>query len=69
MANDVHDEGQGILARSGFVPVDYDPFTRTITTRTGLQMKRGNTIFVRDPAEASARVRAAPRYDVKGVAL
>lgn len=64
-----HDEVQAVLGRHGFVPVDYDPFTRAVTPRAGLQMKRGNTIFVRDPAEASARVRAAPRYDVKGVAL
>jgi len=64
-----HVEVFGTLDRLGFVPVDYDPFTRTVTPRADIQRERPNTIFVRDVAEATARVGRARRFRVKGVDL
>ncbi len=63
---------EAVLARIrsfGFTPVDYAPFARTLTPLPGLNPHRGNTIFVRDLAEAAERVRSAPRYAVKRTEL
>lgn len=49
----------------GFTPVDYAPLTRMLTPIQGLHPKRGNTIFVRDVAEAAERVQTAPRFALK----
>jgi len=60
-----HDEVLALVRGYGLQPVDYDPFTRTLTPRSGLHPTRGNTIVVRDVQEAAERVRRAPRFEVK----
>lgn len=46
----------------GFAPFSYDPFTRTLIPAP----KAKNAIFVRDRAFVEARVKAAPRFSVRG---
>jgi FkbM family methyltransferase len=59
------------LGAAGFVPVRYDPLARALAPRDGgltaTEGPRGaNAIFIRDLAEAEARVRAARTYRVGG---
>jgi FkbM family methyltransferase len=53
-----------LLARYGFFPVAYDPFTRSTTRISGHNSSGGNTIFVRNVDAISSRVRAADAYKV-----
>lgn len=56
------------LARdAGLSPHGYDPFARRFTALAGPQF--GDTIYLRDPAAAAARVREAPALCVRGVRL
>lgn len=56
------------LARAaGLLPHAYDPFAREFRALEGPQF--GDTIYLRDRAAASARVRAAPAMVVRGVTL
>jgi hypothetical protein len=64
-----HDAVLARIRNFGFTPVDYAPFARTLAPLPGLNPHRGNTIFVRDVAEASARVQSAPRFAVKRTEL
>ncbi|MCC6625137.1 MAG: FkbM family methyltransferase [Deltaproteobacteria bacterium] len=64
-----HDEVARALAERGFTAIDYDPLTRTASARGAVQRARPNTIFVRDVAEAQARVRAARRFQIKSVEI
>jgi FkbM family methyltransferase len=55
------------LREGGFVPVTYEPFTRTLSSSAeGL---RGNTIFVRDAAMVQKRLRSTPSVSVLGSRL
>jgi FkbM family methyltransferase len=49
----------------GFVPCSYDPFVRRLTVR-GAPLSGGNTIYVKDPSQATSRVKDAPSYDIAG---
>ena len=49
----------------GFAPCSYDPFTRSLTEHGG-PLSGGNTIYVKDRAQATARVTDAPSYDIAG---
>lgn len=56
------------LARAaGLAPHAYDPFRREFRALAGPQF--GDTIYLRDPVAAAARVRAAPPLCVQGVVL
>lgn len=57
------------MRSAGFTPVRCDPWQRTLTPLPGLNPDHGNTIFVRDHAEAEVRIRAARTFDVKGLKL
>lgn len=64
-----HAEVLAMLARCGLTPVSYALETRRLEPRSGLEPARGNTLFVRDLAEARQRVTSARRFDVKGQAI
>jgi FkbM family methyltransferase len=49
----------------GFVPCSYDPFTRGLTVHAE-PISGGNTIYVKDRADATDRVKTAPSYDIAG---
>ncbi|MGB0712423.1 MAG: FkbM family methyltransferase [Gammaproteobacteria bacterium] len=56
-----------IIIDEGFVPVSYDPGSRTLQRlSTDHIPSHGNGLFVRDYEEASQRLRDAPRFDVAG---
>ena len=48
-----------------FVPCSYDPFARSLTQHTQ-PVSGGNTIYVKDRAQAMARVETASSYDIAG---
>jgi FkbM family methyltransferase len=47
----------------------YDPFERTLTELPGEEIGSGNTLFIRDYALVSERLRNAPRISVLGQAI
>jgi FkbM family methyltransferase len=53
------------LLRVGFLPHTYRPATRELVP-TAQASTGGNTIFLRDPADAQARVRSGPERSVYG---
>lgn len=48
------------IRAAGFVPCDYDPFSRTLRQVSGEEL--GDIIYVRDVAAATARLKAAAQY-------
>lgn len=70
-----HASGLALTLRAaGFEAVSYDPMRRALAptaapTGDGSGPRSANAIFVRDVAEARARVASARRYDVHGRAL
>ena len=54
---DVHHKLLGF----GFLPISYEPKSKTITQLTGFNQNGGNTIYIRDLLEISDRCKAAPR--------
>ena len=60
-----HDEGEirRKMSLSGFSEIVYDPFQRTVLTRSNAGTGE-DAIFVRDPSEAQARVAAASRREI-----
>jgi len=58
------------IGDAGLRPVRYEPLARKLTPLAAPACnERGNTLWVRDLAWASERLRSAPRYDVKGQSL
>ncbi len=53
----------------GFEPCSYDPFLRELLPCDGQRRHTGNTLYVRDRAELSRRLRAARRFTVQGRAI
>ena len=58
---DLHD----LMTSRGFVPCDYDPFTRQLVERAS-RVLDGNTIYVRGVEAARSRLRSAPTFDIAG---
>ncbi|MBM4376331.1 MAG: FkbM family methyltransferase [Deltaproteobacteria bacterium] len=57
------------LVASGYGPVEYEPFARSLLPRRAGRAAHGNTIFVNDLEFFRARVRASRAYAVAGVAI
>lgn len=53
----------------GFHPYSYDPLTRKLTRLEGKNASNGNTLFIRNEAFVSERIRTAPMRLVQGVSL
>ncbi|MBN1676330.1 MAG: FkbM family methyltransferase [Kiritimatiellae bacterium] len=62
-----HDETQlrALIREYGFQPFVYHPFDRTLTARDE-RARAKNTLFIRDPAEAGARLKRAPAFRIFG---
>ena len=56
------------MAESGFLPYDYDPFARTLTSVDGGGWT-GNALFIRDVERMRSKVALAPAVRVHGVTL
>jgi FkbM family methyltransferase len=54
------------LVEAGFAPYRYDGMARALTALAGRDTNQANTIYLRDPAAAAARIKAAPRYQIQG---
>jgi FkbM family methyltransferase len=60
------DECHDILRGAGFAPVDYDPRSRMVTRMDGPRPGIVNTLYVRDFAAASERVKSSKPYRIAG---
>jgi FkbM family methyltransferase len=54
------------LARHGFAPRRYDPWSRTLTANGASTTQHGNRLYVRDEDFVATRVRSAVRRCIKG---
>lgn len=54
----------GEIRDHGFIPVSYDPLERRLQRLD--RFRHGNTIYVKDVAEAEGRLRSAPAFNVLG---
>jgi len=57
------------MEKNGFLPHEYDAFTRTLRRASGDAGWTGNVLFVRDVARVQARVSSAPSTVINGVTL
>jgi FkbM family methyltransferase len=58
-----------MMLAAGFTPCTYAPFERRLIDLHGAFKPDANTLYVRDVARASERLRAAPRFSVLGQTL
>lgn len=63
-----YDEGKivDLLAGFGFLPYQYDPLRRHLTSLPVKNTTSGNTLFIRDIQQMRERVQAAPTFRVLG---
>lgn len=54
------------MLKIGFAPHSYDPFTRNLTRVTNAGAHGLNTLFIRDPAFVSHRIKTAKPFSVHG---
>jgi FkbM family methyltransferase len=54
------------LCEYGFLPYDYDPFTRSFELLTTKNHSSSNTLFIRNLKDRENRVRSSPKYSIHG---